>query len=242
MSSAVKTKANTAEVDYTVRPGQQYLMQEIHFPDRDTLIDAAIRGTQAQSLLKVGEPYDLDVLTQERVRVDQALKNQGYYYFNPSYLLFQVDSTLRGKVNVYYKVKADAPGRATRPYWLKTISLNTDFQLTDTVRRVPVRYQKFLYFPDEKLFKASALTRAVFLRPDSLFRQRRRDQTLSRLMSLGTFRFVEIRFRPSAAGDSAGRARLDSDILMTQLKKKSLRAELQLVTKNQRLHRAGASR
>jgi hypothetical protein len=72
----------------------------------------------------------------------------------------------------------------------------------------------------------------VFLYPDSLFRQRRRDQTLSRLMSLGTFRFVEIKFRPSAAGDSAGRARLDSDILMTQLKKKSLRAELQLVSKS----------
>jgi len=231
VSSAVVTKANTAQVNYTVRPNQQYVIQEIHFPERDTLIDAAIRGTRERSLLKVGEPYDLDVLTQERVRVDQALKNQGYYYFNPGYLLFQVDSTLRGKVNVFYKVKADAPARALRPYYLKTITLNSNYLLTDTVRREPVRYQKFRYLPDEKLFTASALTRAVFLRPDSLFRQRRRDQTLSRLMSLGTFRFVEIRFRPSAAGDSAGRARLDSDVLMTQLRKKSLRAELQLITK-----------
>jgi outer membrane protein assembly factor BamA len=231
-SSEVQVKDNTAQINYTVRPGHQYTIEEIHFPQRDTLIDVAIRSTQDKTLLKVGDPYDLDVFTNERTRIDQALKNEGYYYFNPSYLLFQVDSTLNGKVNVYYKVKAEAPARATRPYWLKTISLNTNYVLTDTARRQPVRYQKYLYYPDENVFKAKAITRAVFLYPDSLFRQHRRDQTLSRLMSLNTFRYVEIRFKPSAAGDSAGRARLDSDVLMTQLKKKSVRAELQLISKS----------
>ena len=231
-SSEVVVKDNTAQINYTVRPGQQYTIQEIHFPERDTLIDAAIRGTAPKTLLKVGDPYDLDVLTNERTRVDQALKNKGYYYFNPTYILFQVDSTLQGKVNVYYKVKPQAPKKALRPYWLKTVSLNTNYVLTDTTTREPVRFEKYLYYPDEEVFRARAITRAVFLNPDSLFRQYRRDQTLSRLMSLNTFRYVEIKFKPSAAGDSAGRARLDADVLMTQLKKKSLRAELQLVSKS----------
>jgi len=231
-SSTIDTTSNTGQVNYVARPGQQYTIKSIEFPQRDTLIDQAVRATEPGTLLKVGDPYDLDVLTNERVRIDAQLKNRGYYYFNPTYLLFQVDSTLNGQVAVHYRVKADAPPRATRPYWLKTVRLNTDFVLTDTVQRPPIRYQKYLYYPDESLFRARAITRAVFLYPDSLFRQRRRDQTLSRLMSLGTFRFVEIKFRPSAAGDSAGRARLDADVLMTQLKKKSLRAELQLVSKS----------
>ena len=231
VTSEVKAQEKTAQVNYTATTGRQYLVRDIHFPERDTLVDAAIRATQPESLLKVGDPYDLDVLTNERVRIDLALKNNGYYYFNPNYLLFQVDSTLDGQVSIHYKVKADAPAQATRPYWLHTISLNTDYVLTDTVKRQPILYNKYLYYPDEKLFKASAITRAVFLFPDSLFRQRRRDQTLSRLMSLGTFRFVQIKFEPSAAGDSAGRGQLDSQVLMTQLKKKSLQAQLQLVTK-----------
>ena len=231
VTSEVKAQEKTAQVNYTATTGRQYLVRDIHFPERDTLVDAAIRATQPESLLKVGDPYDLDVLTNERVRIDLALKNNGYYYFNPNYLLFQVDSTLDGQVSIHYKVKADAPAQATRPYWLHTISLNTDYVLTDTVKRQPILYNKYLYYPDEKLFKASAITRAVFLFPDSLFRQRRRDQTLSRLMSLGTFRFVQIKFEPSAAGDSAGRGQLDSQVLMTQLKKKSIQAQLQLVTK-----------
>ena len=228
----VKTQAKTAQVDYTATTGQPYLLQEIHFPDRDTLVDAAIRAAQPGTLLKAGEPYNLNTFTAERVRIDNVLKNQGYFYFSPEYILFQVDSTLNNKANVYLRVKATAPAKATRPYWLDQVKLNTNYVLTDTTTRPPVMYRKYQYFPDEKVFKAKAIANATFLYPDSLYRRRRRDQTISRLMSLNTFKFVEIRMKPSLAGDSAGRARLDADVLMTQLKKKSLRADLQLVSKS----------
>ena len=135
-------------------------------------------------------------------------------------------------MNVYLRVKPTAPAKAVRPYWLDVVKLNTNYVLTDTVTRKPVLYRKYEYYPDEKVFKASAITRATFLNPDSLYRRKRRDQTISRLMSLNTFKFVEIRLKPAVAGDSAGRARLDADVLMTQLKKKSLRADLQLVSKS----------
>jgi outer membrane protein assembly factor BamA len=227
----VKAEEKTAQVNYTATSSQVYTIKEVNFPAGDSAVVAAIRSTQATSLLKVGDPYNLDVLTQERMRIDATLKNLGFYYFTPDILLFAIDSTLRNQVTVDIQVKARAPARSLRPYWLDEIKLNTNFVLTDTTRRRPIRYRKFQYFPDENMFRATAITKAVFIRPDSLFRQRRRDQTLARLMSLGTFRFVEIRFNPAAAGDSAGRARLDADVRMTQLKKKSLRAEFQLVSK-----------
>ena len=232
VTNEVKTQAKTAQVNYTATTGRPYTIQEIHFPERDTLVDAAIRATQPGTLLKTGEAYNLNKFTAERVRIDNLLKNQGYFYFNADYILFQVDSTLNNKVNVYLKVKASAPAKATQPYWLDAIKLNTNYVLTDTTTRPPVRYRHYEYFPDEKVFKARAITNATFLYPDSLYRRRRRDQTISRLMSLNTFKFVEIRLKPAVAGDSAGRARLDADVLMTQLKKKSLRADLQLVSKS----------
>ncbi|MBD2723153.1 translocation and assembly module lipoprotein TamL [Hymenobacter armeniacus] len=232
VTNEVKTQEKTAQVNYTANTGRVYTIQEIHFPDRDTLVDKDIRATQAGTLLKVGDAYNLNTFTAERVRIDNALKNSGYFYFNPDYILFQVDSTLNNKINVYLRVKAKAPDKATKPYWLERIRLNTNYVLTDTTTRQPILYKKYEYYPDEEIFKAKAITNATFLYPDSLYRRRRRDQTISRLMSLNTFKFVEIRLRPSAAGDSAGRARLDADVLMTQLKKKSLRADLQLVSKS----------
>ncbi|MFD2720994.1 BamA/TamA family outer membrane protein [Hymenobacter monticola] len=232
VTNEVKTQEKTAQVNYTATTGEVYTIQEIHFPDRDTLVDKDIRATQPRTLLKVGDAYNLNTFTNERVRIDNELKNAGYFYFNPDYILFQVDSTLHNKINVYLRVKASAPTKATRPYWLDRVKLNTNYVLTDTTTRQPIIYKKYEYYPDEDVFKAKAITNATFLYPDSLFRRKRRDQTISRLMSLNTFKFVEIRFLPSTAGDSAGRARLDADVRMTQLKKKSLRADLQLVSKS----------
>ena len=254
VSSETVKKTKTATVNYTAEAGPVTTWQTINFPARDTLVDAAIRATAPGSLLKVGDAYNLNLLTLERVRIDADLKNHGYYYFGSDLLVFQVDTTLGDShASVDIKVKAAAPRRALQPYRLRSVSLNTNYVLTDTTTRPPVMAGRFRYLPDEKVFRASAITRATFLFPDSVYRRRRRDQTLSRLMSLGTFKFVEIRFRqvadslaavprsgavvPTPANTPAanrqyGLPLLDADVLMTQIQKKSLRAELQLVSKS----------
>jgi len=233
--SKVKVKGQTANVDYTAQVGNPYLIQKIVYPERDTLLDRAIRATQGGSLLKVGDPYNLQTFINERIRIDGILKNQGYYYFNPDYLLFQVDSTLDNKANVYLKVKGSIPPQAARPYVLNRIVLNTDYSLSDTASmgNKPIMYKGYRYLPDEDMFRASAIVNTVFLYPDSLYRRRRADQTLSRLMSLGTFKFVDIRFRPARnQPDSAGYGYLNSVVRMTQVPQKSLRAEVLLVSKS----------
>jgi len=235
VGAKVQVKEKTASVDYTAFVGKPYLIKEVHFPERDTLLDRAIRATQAGTLLKVGEPYNLQTFINERARIDGALKNQGYYYFTPDYLIFDVDSTLDNEANVYVRVKGSIPARAAKPYVLSRVSLNTDYTLSDTASRgrQPIIYRKYRYYPDESVFRARAITNATFLYPDSIYRRRRSDQTLSRLMSLGTFKFVDIRFRPDrGVPDSAGFGHLVSNVRMTQQPKKSLRAEVLLVSKS----------
>jgi len=234
VTSKITTDGQTASVDYTAHVNKPYRIKEIHFPDRDTLLDAAIRATQPGTLLKVGEPYNLQTFINERIRIDAALKNQGYYYFAPDYILFQVDSTLDNQANVYVKVKGSIPPKAARPYKLNRVTLNTDFNLADTtVNRAPIQYQGYRYLPDESMFRAKAITNAVFLYPDSVYRRRRSDQTLARLMSLGTFKYVDIQYRPARnAPDSAEYGQLNSLVRMTQVPKKSIRAELQMNVSN----------
>ncbi len=145
----------------------------------------------------MGDAYNLQTFTNERLRIDAALKNKGYYYFAPDYLLFQVDSTLDNQANVDLRVKGSTPPKAAQPYVLDRVTLNTNYMLTTPPCATPIRYRGYHYFPDEEMFKAKAITNATFLYPDSLYRRRRPDQTLSRLMSLGTFRFVDIRSGPA---------------------------------------------
>lgn len=232
--SKIKEKGHTASVDYTALVGKPYLIKEVRFPESTSLLDRDIRATQAGTLLKVGDLYNLQTFINERTRIDGILKNRGYYYFSPDYILFQVDSTLNNEANVYLKVKDNITSQASRPYILSRVSLNTDFTLNDTTnRKEPIIYNKYRYYPDESVFRARAIINAVFLYPDSLYRRRRADQTLSRLMSLGTFKYVDINFRPARdVPDSAQYGHLNSMVRMTQVPKKSLRAEVQMNVSN----------
>ena len=260
----VKEEPRTARVNYTATVGEAYTIRTITWPAGDSLLNAAIRNTQGTSVLKIGDDYNLNVLTQERVRIDALLKNKGFYYFGADAIRFDVDSTLDRKVDIFLAIKGSVPPRSRVPYELRNVTLHTNYVLTDTITRRPILLDNYRYFPDEEIFKAKAITNAVFLYPrtDSVYSRRRRDQTLSRLMSLGTFKFVEIRFAPAsksdslgapanfkprpatetpleeaadiAAGDTArvGLPRLDATVLMTQVKRKSIRAEIQLLSKS----------
>jgi outer membrane protein assembly factor BamA len=232
VSSKVEVKDRAASVDYTAVVQKPYVIKELHFPEPTTLLTRAIVATQPNSLLRVGNSYNLQTFIDERVRIDAVLKNEGFYFFSSDYILFKVDSTLDNQANVYLTIKETITPRAAKPYLLNQVTLNTKYSLLDTtVGARPIMYRGFRYVPDEQVFRARAITKAVFIYPDSLYRRRRSDQTLSRLMSLGTFKFVDIRFRPArgrAAADSAGYGRLNATVRMTQVPKKSLRAELQM--------------
>ena len=47
-----------------------------------------------KTLLKPGKPFDLDVIKAERTRIDGLLKEKGFYFFSPEYLLVKTDSTI----------------------------------------------------------------------------------------------------------------------------------------------------
>ena len=62
-------------------------------------------------LLKPKDAYDLDMIKNERVRVDANLKEHGFFYFGPDYLLANVDSTIGNhKVDIDMRIKPETPG------------------------------------------------------------------------------------------------------------------------------------
>jgi outer membrane protein insertion porin family len=52
-----------------------------------------ILSEKDKTLIKPGKDYNLELLRAERNRIDAVLKNKGYFYFNPDYLLFKADTS-----------------------------------------------------------------------------------------------------------------------------------------------------
>ena len=83
-----------------------------------------------QSLLKTNDPFDLQVITAERQRIDNHLKENGFYFFNPEFLLIKADTTIgNNKVDLFVTVKPAIPSEAEKVYRINDVYILTGFNL-----------------------------------------------------------------------------------------------------------------
>jgi outer membrane protein insertion porin family len=223
--STAKNKRATAE--YTVIPKKQYIIKSVTFPDDSLAMSRIIGRSSRRSLLKVGKPYDLDIIKAERERIDARLKERGYFYFNPDYILAQVDSTKGDhEVKIKLVIKADAPPKALTAYKINKIIVYPNFSISkDSLKYKPedvVQYKDFTIIDTADTFNPRVFDRTIYFKKGDLYNRKDHNLTLNRFVNLGTFSFVKNEFKPS---DSLPKT-LDSYYYLTLLPKKFIRVEV----------------
>ncbi|MEH3112982.1 translocation and assembly module lipoprotein TamL [Pedobacter terrae] len=208
---------------YTAETGNRYKINKVTFPPDTGVLTKIINQNKNKTLIKAGDFYDLDNYKNERIRIDNDLKEQGYFYFSPDYLIMQVDSTIgKNLVNVTIKVKDIAPDAALKPYSIRDINIYPSYSLRrDTLLRKlkPLEYHDFSIYDDRNTFKPRLFDRLVFFQKGEPYNRKDHNQSLNRMVNIGAFRDVRAEFLPV---DSFKNNQLDLNIYLTPLKKNSL--------------------
>ncbi len=229
----VVEKKKTARVQYTCHVHQPYKIMQIIFPAEDDMMSELIRDSQKKSLVKVGDNYNLDILKQERERIDIVLKENGYFYFNPDYLLFKADSSDADKTVVLeLSIKEETPYQALLIYRINDITVDADYSLEEERQKVikdTMTVDDLLFKYKEKKIRFSVIARSVFFRRNDIYSRRRHNQTLNRLMTMGNYKFVNVKFFES---DTANPGFLNARVLLTPMPKRTFRSEIDLVSKS----------
>lgn len=220
-------RGKRASAEYTVRPGRQYMIRNVIFPTDSTRLSKTIARTQRRSVLKPGEGYDLDKIKTERERIDARLKERGYFYFSPDYLLIKVDSTVGNyQVDLRITIKQDSPQYAQRKYTIDKITIYPNFSIkTDTVTYKPsdvIQHNDFTIIDSAKTFNPRVFDRTLLFKRGDVYNRTDHNLSLNRLINMGTFKFVKNEFRVSDSIPSA----LDAYYYLTPLPKKSIRVEV----------------
>ena len=223
--STVRNKRATAE--YIVVPKKRYIIKSVTFPDDSLPMSRIIGRSSRRSLLKVGNPYDLDVIKAERERIDARLKERGYYYFNPDYILAKVDSSKGDhEVKIRLVIKDDAPSKALTSYKIDKIFVYPNFSISkDSVKYKSediVQYKDFTIIDTAHTFEPRVFDRTILFKKGDLYNRKDHNLTLNRFVNLGTFSFVKNEFKIS---DSLPKT-LDSYYYLTLLPKKFIRVEV----------------
>ncbi len=175
-------------------------------PDMDTIVRASMRFSE----LKTGEQYDINILNEERQRISDRLRNRGYYFFQPDYIEFLVDTTVGNKIaDVRIGLKQGIPANAFQVYKIRNVDVvltgneglgGLDSMVCDSV--------KIIYEPPVTL-KSNVLVRAVKVRPGQTYSAIRQSRTQAAFVQLGVFKFANMTI---TVPDSIGRNVLDMQI------------------------------
>ncbi|WP_276875373.1 BamA/TamA family outer membrane protein [Chryseobacterium joostei] len=228
------SKNKKAQVIYTVRPGARYLVDGVKFQKDSTLINQEIQNLANKTILKNGRPFDLDVIKAERERIDNSLKERGFYYFHPDNIIVQADSTVNKnhKVELNVKLKENTPNLATQQFSIDKVVVFPNYNIQDVKDgkySIPMdkdslgkyAFDDIYVIDPQHKFKPKIFDRALYFKKGDLYNRSNHNLTLNRLISLGVFKFVKNEFVTS---DSLSH-KFDAYYLLTPRQIQSLRLE-----------------
>ncbi len=227
----IKTKKHASSVIYTASISQPYHYDTIDYVIEDSTLQQNINSLRSNSLIKPGDRYNLQALIDERIRLEKAMKDLGYYYFNADHLLFKADSSLGNKkVNLELQLKPETPAKANQVYHLDQINMifNENSQTkshaisaSDTIKVDNIDYVNL-----GDLIHPGVLADQSDLKKGNIYRKEDELATLSRLTKLDVFKFVNIDYKVK---DSANT--LNTNIYLYPNTKRSMNFGLQAVSK-----------
>ncbi len=228
-------KKRTGRVVYTSRIHKPYTISTLSYSVSNDSISFIILNEKEKSIIRSGEDYNLDKLKAERLRIDELLKNRGYFYFNPDYLLFKADTSETDRTVKFKLILKDSiPKNALVSYKINNVYIDQEYSLADnlpSIAKDTFRYQNTVFMgkEDEMKIRPKVILRSVYFKKHLTYSRKDHTTTLSRLMSMGNFKFVRIKFTDS---DTAASGYLDVTILMTSMPKRTVRAEVDVVSKS----------
>ena len=215
---------------YDVKTGRPYVVRSIRREVGDSLVARYMEADSASTLLHEGMTMNVNVLDQERTRINSLLRQHGYYRFNKDYITYTAD-TVRGTYNVDLTLRV-APAQegdsvvAHRQYTVDRILFVTDHDVTQSSALSAVEVDSFvdyhghrIYYKDKLRLRPRVLTDALTFGSGDLYNEKAVGRTLANFGRFQALKYTNIRFFETQHGDTT---LLDAYVLLTRSKPQSV--------------------
>jgi len=209
---------------YTITIQEPYRIAAVNFPKPQNELTQKISDLQGESLLKTDDIYSLETVKNERIRIDYELKEQGYIYFSPDFILVKADSVSGyHQLHTQITVKPETPPESRKAYTIRNVYIHDDngqdSHLTDTIHR-----DSYFLISQTNSLSFDALLQGVFLKPGDLYARSNALHTIRYLNELPIFRNANLKFLPDEETDQ-----LDVMLYLSQRKRFAYTADFNTV-------------
>ncbi len=241
------TTAKKAKVTYSITRGKPTFLDTISIDIKSKVLDSIYKNSGTTSLLKSGDQYKDETFRSEAKNIVKLFRNNGIYHFTESALGFYVDSTREDyKTNVNFLISSNRLFEKDGEYiekpfnihTVKKVNVYTDYTFNQRNSQVQdsATFNNINFYSFGKLrYNPKFLSEAIFLKPNSTYKDTLRILTRRHIKSLKNFKSTNIKFSPYQNKDDE----LIMDVFLTPTEKYTLGFETELTHSN--IRNIGAS-
>ena len=187
-----------AKIEYEVDLGHLFTLDSIaylNFPER---ADSLLLAERKNALIHSGAPFDVATLNAERTRISNLLRNNGYYYYQPSYSHYLADTVVRpGHVELKLQQVENVPEESQHEWYIGKVQIELRKSMMERLNDT-IRHRSFTSVFNGK---RPPIRNRVILRDLKLRRRRPysydlHQQSLNKITGNGIFSMVDFRFTP----------------------------------------------
>jgi outer membrane protein insertion porin family len=192
----VVKKGKKARVTYLINEHTPYLIDSFYTRSDDENIYAILERGSRNSHIKVSEIYSQNNITQERQRIEDLLKENGYYTFSRSYIEYNVyKDTVDFNVSIEQVIRKPGFSDIHQVYRLDSIYFSIDPPSNEFIDQgINSRFRDINFEVYDDRYSEKIIASRIFLRKDDLYSRTDVIETQRQLANLDLFRFVNIAF------------------------------------------------
>ncbi len=186
------------KIAYTVDMGHLFTLDSIAYDNFPAEADSLIRTSLAESKLHRGDGFSVSALDAERKRVSLLLRNNGYYYYQPSYASYLADTlAVDGKVQLRLQMANDVPRQALQRWYIGKVDVNFRKRMMEPLNDSLKRRRFIIHYNGRRSpIRPRVVMRDVKLRSGQLYSYENYLQSVNKLTSNGLFSMVDFTFTP----------------------------------------------
>lgn len=231
-----------ATVEYNINTGEIFLIDSISRNIKSPVLDSIYELHKSESLIKKGGDFNYKYFDEEADRITKLFRNSGIYHFirndKLKYLNFGADTTkntYNANITLNIKdrtIKENDTTSHTIPYKIQkiaTVDVYTDYTFSSRNEPYTIteNYNNVTFHGHDVLkYNSKFLTDAIFIAPNTIYKDEDRNLTRKHLRGLQNFRSVKIEY------EELNNDRLATKIYLTPYKKYSFAIKNEITHSN----------
>ena len=199
-----KKNPKKCKIGYTIHLDSLFTLDSVAYVNFPAPLQQLIDSTREESLIIKDTPFSVTNLDGERTRISTLLRNNGYYFYNPSYASYLADTfAVENKAQLRFQLANELPDEALQKWYIGHIDVDFRKSLREQLNDSIERRSLTLHFNGKRPpVSPRFVLRGLRLRPRQEFNYERYIESISNINATGVFSSTDFQFTPRQGTDS----------------------------------------